>query len=649
MPFRPDPFLSLVLEPKNTITNVTKKILHSSLSLLLLSSCFVRAEEGTEMLETLIVTASRLDSSADELTPSIEIITRDEINSRNTSSVTELLRQVAGSNIIQQGGRGGITSILLRGGEPNFTVVLIDGVKVNDPTNTRGGSYDFSNLDLAGIERIEVVRGPMSAVYGSDALAGVINIITGHDASLAEFAFEVGSYGYASANASVGGQRGKVAAGFELHALRDDGDVEGASYEGWGTTGRLTNRFSDRTQVGLRLRYQRSESTSFPEDSGGPRVAVIREVDEKAIEESHLRVFLEHEFAAGWEFDIAAIHYQRLETSTSPGIVPGVFNGVPPNFADTEFSRNQVVTSVRMKGADGFSFLAGAEWQREDGESSGVLDIGFPLSSSFELKRDTLSAFSEIGTSRGPLVLQGGLRWDKPDEIASETTARVGALYKLTDQRTEIRANWGQGFKAPSFFALAHPLVGNPALTSERATSIDFNLTRRFGDSGGKMGIGIFRNEFEDLVDFDPELFKNLNRSKVFTRGAEFTIELPLKSNLNLRGHLTYTDTEIVDSDAQLRGRPKWRGGTVVDWKMNAKWNLVTSVLILDKFYESSIPTGGLFLDGYTRFDAALTYRPRENLVVRFAVENLLDENYQEAVGFPATGIRGRIGIKYSL
>ena len=626
---------------------MTEKLLYSSLSLLVLSSCLVKAEEGTAMLETLIVTASRLDSSADELTPSIEIISSERINSRNTSSVTELLRQVAGSNIIQQGGRGGITSILLRGGEPNFTVVLIDGVKVNDPTNTRGGSYDFSNLDLAGIERIEVVRGPMSAVYGSDALAGVINIITGHDASLAEFAFEVGSYGYASANASVGGQRGEVAAGFELHVLRDDGDVEGASYEGWGTTGRLTTRFSDRTQVGLRLRYQRSESTSFPEDSGGPRIAVIRDVDEKAIEESHLRVFLEHEFAGNWEFDIAGIHFQRQETSTSPGIVPGVFNGVPPNFADTEFSRNQVVTSVRMNGDGGLSFLAGAEWQREDGESSGVLDIGFPLSSSFDLKRDTLSAFSEISMSRGPLVLQGGLRWDNPDEIASETSARVGALYKLTDQKSEIRANWGQGFKAPSFFALAHPLVGNPALTSERATSIDFNLTRRLGDSGGKMGISIFKNEFEDLVDFDPELFRTLNRSNVITQGAELAIDLPLKSNLNLHGHLTYTDTEIVDSDAQLRGRPKWRGGAVVDWKMHDKWNLVTSVLILDEFYESSIPTGGLFLDGYTRFDAALAYRPREDLVVRLAVENLLDENYEEAVGFPATGIRGRIGIKY--
>ena len=618
------------------------------MSLLVLSSLSVRAEEDTKMLETLIVTASRLDSSADELTPSIEVISRDRINSRNASSVTELLRQVAGINIIQQGGRGGVTSILLRGGEPNFTVVLIDGVKVNDPTNTRGGSYDFSNLDLAGIERIEVVRGPMSAIYGSDALAGVINIITRYDAPLAKFAFDVGSYGYASAQLTVAGQRGKVAAGFDLHALNDEGNVEGADYEGWGTTGRMTARLSDRTQVGLTFRYQHSESTSFPEDSGGPRFALIREVDDRTIEESHVRVFLEHEFAAGWKFDIAGIHYKRGESSTSPGIVPGVFNGVPPNSADTAFSRNQIVTSLRVKSNGGFTYLAGAEWQREDGESTGILNIGFPLSSSFELKRDTISAFSEISLSRGPLVLQGGLRWDNPDKIAGETSARVGALYKFTDERTEIRTNWGQGFKAPSFFALAHPLVGNPALISETATSVDFNITRRFGDSNGQIGISVFRNEYENLVDFDAELFRTVNRSNVFTKGAEFTVRLPLNRSLHLRGHLSYTDTEIVDSDAKLRGRPKWRGGAVVDWKMNDKWNLVTSALVLDEFYESSIPTGGLFLDGYTRLDAALTHRPRENIVVRIAVENLLDEDYEEAVGFPATGIRARIGIKYS-
>ena len=106
--------------------------------------------------------------------------------------------------------------------------------------------------------------------------------------------------------------------------------------------------------------------------------------------------------------------------------------------------------------------------------------------------------------------------------------------------------------------------------------------------------------------------------------------------------------------ERRKRGRPKWRVVVVVvvvvvDWKMNEKWNLVTSVLILDEFYESSIPTGDFFFDGYTRSDAALTHRTRENLVVRFAVENLFDENYEEAIGFPATGIRARIGIKYGL
>ncbi len=605
------------------------------------------AEGEDESLETMVVSASRLESSAGELTPSIEVISRDQIEGRNPTSVTELLRQVAGGNIIQQGGRGGVTSILLRGGEPNFTVVLIDGVKVNDPTNTRGGSYDFGNLEIGGIERIEVVRGPMSALYGSDAMAGVVNIVTRDDVTGAEIGIEVGSNGYASANASAGGALGNFSAGIKLNFLNDEGEVEGADYEGWGMTGRVTAGQSGATEVGLAFRYHHSESTAFPEDSGGPRLAVFREIDRRKAEEAHIRVSLDHAIASGWKFSVAGSVYQRNKTTGSPGIAPGVFNGVPPNSTDTEFSRRQIVSSIRSDGNTGLSLLAGVEWQEEIGESRGVLLIGFPLSSDFNLERDTVSAFSEIRIKRGPILLQGVVRWDDPNGIGGKATGRIGALYRFSDGLTEIRANWGQGFKAPSFFALAHPLVGNPDLLSETASSVDFNLKRRIGDSKGELGMSVFRNKYEDLVDFDAELFRSVNRSKVVTQGAEFAIDLPLNDYLNLRGHLTYLETEVTDSDAQLRGRPEWRGGAVIDWEIHPRWRLATSILVLDRFYESSIPTGGMFLGGYVRIDTALNFEIRDNFRVRFAVDNLLDQEYEEAVGFPASGIRGRIGVSF--
>jgi vitamin B12 transporter len=114
-----------------------------------------------------------------------------------------------------------------------------------------------------------------------------------------------------------------------------------------------------------------------------------------------------------------------------------------------------------------------------------------------------------------------------------------------------------------------------------------------------------------------------------------------------LRAHLTYLDTEIVGSDDPLRGRPEWRGGLVADWEFVQNWRWVTSILSLDDFYESSVPTGDVLLDGYTRLDTSVTWQATEALSLGLAVDNLLDKDYQEAVGFPAAGIRGRLGAKY--
>ena len=133
--------------------------------------------------------------------------TRDTIQARNPGSVVDLLRDLPGVFVQQSGGRGSVVSLFTRGAKPNFTLVLLDGVKANDPTNTRGGSYDFSTLDLNDIERIEFVRGPASAIYGSDAVGGVINIITrrGGDAPEAGLKAEGGSFGYARVAGHVGG------------------------------------------------------------------------------------------------------------------------------------------------------------------------------------------------------------------------------------------------------------------------------------------------------------------------------------------------------------------------------------------------------------------------------------------------------------
>jgi outer membrane cobalamin receptor len=144
---------------------------------LVLCSGFVQAEDNPSV-DRIVVTATRMQLPASNITQTVEIITRDDIDRVHAASATEVLRQIPGTNVIQQGGRGGTSSLLLRGGEPNFTVVLIDGIQVNDPTNTRGGSYDIGNLEQSQLQNVEVSFGPLSPVYGSDALSGVVNFET---------------------------------------------------------------------------------------------------------------------------------------------------------------------------------------------------------------------------------------------------------------------------------------------------------------------------------------------------------------------------------------------------------------------------------------------------------------------------------------
>ncbi|MGI9205325.1 MAG: TonB-dependent receptor plug domain-containing protein [Woeseiaceae bacterium] len=597
-------------------------------------------------METIVVTASRLERSVAELTQSATIVSRAEIEARQFANVTELLRQVPGVNVIQQGARGGVTSVVMRGGESNFTVVLIDGIKVNDPTNTRGGSYDFSYLDIASVERVEIVRGPMSAVHGSDALAGVINIVTRSDLDGAQLQAEVGGHGLQSGRVALGGKIGTATGTFAVHALTEDGDIEGASYEDWGLNGSLELDVGSTGKAGLQFRYLDANSTSFPEDSGGPLLAVIREVDQRDVEESHARLFLDLGIGSAGSSKFAVSRYERNEDASSPGIAPGVFDGVPPNSADTEFSRDQVSFSFARDVSDSVTAIFGGEWQGENGRSRGIIDIGFPLPTDFELNRETLSAFAEAEYEIDALQLLASLRWDDPEDISDEVSAQFGVLYSLPSGGGDLRLNWSEGFKAPSFFALGHPLVGNPDLLPETATSIEIGFRRSFGSSS-MVEFSVYQNDFENLIDFDPVLFTNVNRSEVESKGAEFAAQWAMTSSLDFDLHVSYLDSDIKDSSARLRSRPKWRGGIGIDWQIDDDWQLAASFLTLSDFWEVSIPTGGLFLDGYPRLDLALTYITSDRLRIGFAIDNVLDEEYFEAVGFPSAGVRARLNASY--
>ncbi len=205
----------------------------------------------------------------------------------------------------------------------------------------------------------------------------------------------------------------------------------------------------------------------------------------------------------------------------------------------------------------------------------------------------------------------------------------------------------GQGFSLPGFFALASPLVGNPNLRPETSESFDIGVTQWSADRRIGATLMLFHNEFIDLIDFDSTIFSMVNRDRLEVDGVEMQLDFSISENLSFQAQATYMDMEVENSSVPLRQRPDWRGSLAMRWVPSDRWLIDASWLNVGETFDSSIPTGDLFLDGYSRVDVTATFRPTSHLDVLLSVDNLLDEDYAEAIGFPSPGTRARLGIRY--
>lgn len=603
--------------------------------------------------EVLVVTGTRLADTPDRLPNSISVLDLADIEARNDASVADLLRSVPGLQVTQPGGRGGVASLFLRGGDPNFTVFMINGVEVNDPNNTRGGSFDLATLSLDDVERVEIVRGPQSAIYGSDALSGVINVITkgGSDVLSATVEGEVGGDEYQHGLLELSGPVGQDG-GFSVQAVSvDDGDpVEGSNYDLDSIAGKFTWQGTNGLDLSLFGRYADSDGRSYPEASGGPELAVIRAVDQKEAEDYSIGGNFGWRLSSLWEIGGIASYFNRNDDILSPGVAPGVGGAVPSNGTDSELERTNVALHTSWFPADSLAATVGVDFEREDGKADGFVEVapGVTLPTTFNLDRDIVGVFGEVRYDvLDNWLLHGSVRYDDPDDASSETTGKIGTLWSLNDGRTTVQANWGKGFKLPSFFALGNSLVGNPDLLPEESESIDIGVRQNLFADSLALNITLFHNDFDNLIDFDFDLFTNVNRDSVETEGVEIGLDYQVNERVGVSGHATYTDIDVNNSNAKLEQRPDWRGGADLRWQLARAWLFNLSWLYVDETFDSAIPTGDVTLDSYNRVDANLRWQATDRLGFALAIDNLFDEDYEEAVGFPAADIRARLSARF--
>lgn len=626
------------------------------MTLLLLFAAGGGALPAPQPVTEIIVTGSRMAAPADELAANITVLRREDFDVEKAATLPDLLARVAGVHIDQVGGRGGTSSLYMRGADPNYTLVLVDGVRVNDPTNARGGSFDFSSFDVDDVERVEIARGPYSAVYGGDALAGVVNIITRREPR-AETALSLsamgGAYGTHEVSLGAAGPAGGGSWHFGASDSQEGETVRGNHFDSQRVSGGFDATIGD-TRIFTNARYAEAERAGFPDDSGGFGFAAIREPETRDASEAVFGAGASTR-VGGATFGLTLGYFERDEEVESPGIAPGVRDpfGVPPSLVETNLTRYTATLTGTQRISDLMSIAYGVDWQREEGASDGELDFGggFVMPTSFGLTRTSWAPFAEIRVaSSSGFSAQAGVRLDKPDDAGSVTSPRLRLAYEFAHSGLTLAAAWGKAYKLPSLYALGHPLVGNPDLVPERGESHELELSQELRDGKARWSATWFDGAFRNSIDFDagpPPML--VNRNRVDTQGFELAGQVDVSDAWQLDASVTHARSEIAGSGAQLRNRPEWRGGLAAHFTPVAALRFSATATHVGPAFDSSIATGDVRLNAWTRFDVSAVWQVSPTIEAWLAVENLSDERYEQFVGFEARGIAPRAGIKLVL
>jgi outer membrane receptor protein involved in Fe transport len=549
-------------------------------------------------------------------------------------SVLPALNRVPGVRAFEKGGRSYLS---VRGGEPNYTLVMIEGVRVNDPTNAQGGAFDFSQLPPEILDRAVVAPGGLSAAQGADALAGVVQLRLLRPAP-AESRLRISALGDSS-----GGASGSATL---LLGARDSGLVFSG---GARDSGELTPGASLSRQYGL-LKYERvlgavksaafvlgshTNARAFPEDSGGPRLAVNRAQETRDTGMTLTAIDFSRAEDAPFAPHLAFRWSSQAGETATPAIAPGVLDGVPAIAADTRFERLSVLADAVFTPVRPLRFALGAEYAEERGESVGSIDFGGPLPVRYALNRETSSAFAEVTLSPRPgmaLTLGSRADVDRDGVVEGSWRGRLELTPLSTGPQWFVSA--ATAYKQPSLFALGYPLIANPALKPERGRSLETGLV--FETEGGlHWQASVFEQRFRDMIDFDPARFTNVNRAHVVTRGVQTSWAQTLATDWAASANLTWLDLE---SATPLRARPHWQGNAELRWHAQPRLMATLAGAFNDDSLDSAIPTGLVRAPGHFTVDLGARWQARSDTRLTLALRNLLDTRYAEAVGFPAAG-----------
>ena len=607
------------------------------------------------------VTAQALPLDAESSPAPLTILTHEEIEHRVATSLPDLLETQPGFSLGRTGPEGGSASLFLDGGNSNYTKVLVDGV----PANTPGGLIDFSNFTVDNIDKIEVVHGAESALYGSDAMDGVIQIFTHRGTTrIPEFtAFaDGGNFGTAHGGAELSGLLGRFDYSAAVSDLQTNGQGLNDAFRNRTLSGNFGWRFSDTARFSLTLRDNDSEAGT----PGQTLIFPANTTDTVSLQDFESGLHADFTTGSRWHHQLTGFETYFRESNFDPFF---------PTFYQYNRAGFTVQSTYFIKG---FGVTAGYEYEVENGFLSAATDLGLADAVTHARRNNQAGYLDFRWQPVTRLTLNAGVRAEDNAFYGTRVMPRTGASYALRIAQgafgdTRLLASYGQGIVDPRFdqtYGTDPCFPGNPNLLPEQSRTIHAGIDQKLASDRVRVSADYFDNRFHNIVSFLNETPSGaclvegapfgegtfFNTDLARARGGNFAGEARITHWLSANANYTYDSSRTLsaprDEDpnyfvgSRLLRRPVNSGNLALNanyWRMN--WNL--SGYFTGKRNDYDFP-GQIMDPGYALLNLAASYNVARGFSIYGRINNLANKQYQEAYGFPALGREFRIGVKYT-
>lgn len=588
--------------------------------------------------DDIVVTASGFEQPRSETGQAISVLDEERLEELQSVSISDALRTLPGIAVATRGPVGSQSSVFIRGGNSSQTLVLIDGVRINDPSSPNA-AFDFGALLTGNIGRVEVLRGPNSIIWGSQAIGGVINVqsLAPTEDLVARTGVE---YGYADsvrASANLSGTSGSVEGSFGGAFYRTDGisalagGTEKDGYDNWSANGRLKVNLAANVALDFRGYYNRGTiEYDSPFGAGANALPVSRN-----------RQFVGY---VGAQFDLAdgrlrnRISYARTDI-TRIGTDPVVFSF---NNFDVKGTIDRFEYHGSFDIADAATLVFGAEHERTFASTS------FEGAPADRARNRVSSGFGQVilRPVKG-LTLTGGIRHDDYSDYGGQTTLGANVAYTPNDGKTIVRATYGEGFRAPTL-SEGQPPFGNPDLKPETARNFDIGAEHRFLDGKAQVYVTYFNRKSTDLIAFSFTTFQSENIDRVRSEGVELGFAVQPTDRLSLQANYTLTNAINRSAGAnfgnRLALRPQHLGSFTADWQTPWRLKVGATLLLAGDSFDNASNT--VRLDGYALAHLRAAFPVSDRFELYGRVENVFDTDYVQVAGYNSYRRNAHVGVR---